>query len=191
MFQKLSTPEVKVRVIHAAIGGITETDVMLASTSKGVIIGFNVRPDSGAQNTAKRYGIDIRTYSIVYEMIDEMKKAMAGLLAPTVVETVSGRAEVRNTFTVPKVGTIAGCMVSDGKIPRSNMARLIRDGKIVYEGKISSLKRFKDDAREVAAGFECGIGIENFNDVKVGDIIEAFSKQEVARELDSTLTAGV
>ncbi len=190
MFQKLSTPEVKVRVIHSAIGGITETDVMLASTSKGVIIGFNVRPDTGAQTAAKRYGIDVRTYSVVYEMVDEMKKAMAGLLAPNVVETVSGRAEIRNTFTVPKVGTIAGCMVSDGKILRANMARLIRDGKIVYEGKISSLKRFKDDAREVAAGFECGIGIENFNDLKAGDIIEAFSKEEVARELSSP-SAGV
>jgi translation initiation factor IF-2 len=183
MFQKLSTPEVKVRVIHAAIGGITETDAMLASTAKGIVIGFNVRPDSGAQAAAKRYGIDIRTYSIVYELVDEMKKAMAGLLSPDIVERVAGKAEVRNVFNVPKIGAVAGCMVSEGKILRTNMARLIRDGKIVYEGKLASLKRFKDDAREVAAGFECGIGIENFNDVKVGDIIEAFSKEEVAREL--------
>ncbi len=189
MFQKLSTPEVKVRVIHSAIGGITETDVTLASTAKGIIIGFNVRPDSGAQAAAKRYGVDIRTYSIVYELVDEMKKAMAGLLDPDIVEKVSGKAEVRNIFTVPKIGTIAGCMVSEGKILRTNMARLIRDGKIVYEGKLASLKRFKDDAREVAAGFECGIGIENFNDVKVGDIIEAFSKEEVARELSSAQTS--
>jgi len=183
MFQKLATAEVKVKVIHAAIGGITETDVTLASTAKGVIIGFNVRPDGGAQNAAKRFGVEIRTYSIVYELIDDLKKAMAGMLAPNVVEKIIGRAEVRNTFNVPKVGTIAGCMVADGKIMRSNMARLIRDGKIVYEGKIASLKRFKDDAREVAAGFECGIGIENFNDIKVGDVIEAFTKEEVAREL--------
>jgi translation initiation factor IF-2 len=118
-------------------------------------------------------------------MMDDIKKAMVGLLSPDIVEKIMGRAEVRNTFSVPKVGTIAGCFVSDGKIQRSNMARLIRDGKIVYEGKFSSLKRFKDDAREVATGFECGIGIENFNDVKVGDVIEAFIKEEVARELTS------
>jgi translation initiation factor IF-2 len=174
---------VKAKIIHSAIGGITENDVNLASTAKGILIGFNVRPDSGAQAAAKRLGVDVRTYSIVYELIDDMKKAMAGMLTPDIVEKVNGKAEVRNIFTVPKLGTIAGCMVSDGKIVRTNMARLIRDGKIVYEGKLGSLKRFKDDAREVAAGFECGIGIENFNDVKVGDIIEAFSKEEVAREL--------
>jgi len=185
MFSKLGTPEVKVKIIHSAVGGITESDVLLASTAKGLIIGFNVRPDGNATNQSKRLGIEIRTYSIVYELIDDMKKAMAGLLAPTVVEKVMGRAEVRNTFTVPKIGTIAGCFVVDGKISRSNMARLIRDGKIVYEGKIGSLKRFKDDAREVATGFECGIGIENFNDVKVGDVIEAFSKEEIARSLES------
>ncbi|MBX2993513.1 MAG: translation initiation factor IF-2 [Bdellovibrionaceae bacterium] len=185
MFSKLSTPEVKVRIIHSGVGGITESDVLLASTAKGLIIGFNVRPDGNATNAAKRMGIEIRTYSIVYELIDDMKKAMGGLLAPTVVEKVMGRAEVRNVFTVPKIGAIAGCFIVDGKINRSNMARLIRDGKIVYEGKIGSLKRFKDDAREVATGFECGIGIENFNDVKVGDVIEAFTKEEVARTLDS------
>lgn len=184
MFGKLSTPEVKVKIVHSQVGGITESDVLLAKTAKGLIIGFNVRPDGGAAQAARSHGIEIRSYSIVYELIDDMKKAMAGLLAPTVVEKVLGRAEVRNTFTVPKIGTIAGCFVSDGKIQRSSQARLIRDGKIVYEGKISSLKRFKDDAREVATGFECGIGIENFNDVKVGDVIEAFIKEEVARTLE-------
>ncbi|MBS1970499.1 MAG: translation initiation factor IF-2 [Bdellovibrionales bacterium] len=183
MISKLSTAEVKTRVIHSAVGGVSESDVLLANTAKGIIIGFNVRPDGGAQAAAKRMGVDIRTYSIVYELVDDLKKAMSGLLTPDIVEKVMGRAEVRNTFTVPKVGTIAGCFVVDGKIQRSNMARLIRDGKIVYEGKISSLKRFKDDAKEVATGFECGIGIENFNDVKVGDNIEAFVKEEVAREL--------
>lgn len=183
MIAKLSTAEVKTRVIHSAVGGVSESDVLLANTAKGIIIGFNVRPDGGAQSAAKRMGVDIRTYSIVYELVDDLKKAMSGLLTPDIVEKVMGRAEVRNTFTVPKVGTIAGCFVVDGKIQRSNMARLIRDGKIVYEGKISSLKRFKDDAKEVATGFECGIGIENFNDVKVGDNIEAFVKEEVAREL--------
>lgn len=183
MFTKLATNEVKIKVVHAAVGGVTESDVLLATTSKGLIIGFGVRPDGGATAMAKRNGVEIRTYSIVYELIDDMKKAMAGLLTPDIVEKVMGRAEVRNTFSVPKIGVIAGCFVQDGKIQRNNMARLIRDGKIVYEGKLGSLKRFKDDAKEVATGFECGIGIENFNDVKVGDIIEAFIKEEVTREL--------
>ncbi len=184
MFSKLVTPEVKLKVIHYACGGISESDVQLASSAKGIVVGFNVRPDSGAANAAKRLGVEIRSYSIVYELMDDMKKAMSGLLAPTIVEKVMGRADVRNIFTVPKIGMIGGCMVSDGKISRSNLARLIRDGKIVYEGKISSLKRFKDDAKDVAQGFECGIGIENFNDLKVGDVIEAFAKEEVARELN-------
>jgi translation initiation factor IF-2 len=183
MFAKLTSAEVKVRVIHAAVGGITESDVLLASTAKGIVVGFNVRPDGGATQEAKRLGVDVRSYTIVYELMDEMKKAMQGLLSPDVVERQMGRAEVRNTFGVPKIGTIAGCAVVDGKVQRSNLVRLIRDGKIVYEGKISSLKRFKDDAREVAQGFECGIGIENFNDVKVGDVIEAFVKEEKLKEL--------
>lgn len=185
MFAKLGTKEVKVKIIHSAVGGITENDVMLASTAGGMIIGFNVRPDGNANQAAKSKGVEVRTYSIVYELIDDMKKAMSGMLTPDVVEKVQGRAEVRNTFTVPKIGMIAGCFVSDGKINRSSQARLIRDGKIVYEGKIGSLKRFKDDAREVATGFECGIGIENFNDIKVGDVIEAFTKEEVARSLEA------
>jgi translation initiation factor IF-2 len=189
MLSKLVSAEVKVKVIHSAVGGITESDVLLASTSDGIIVGFNVRPDGGATNEAKRRGVEIRTYTIVYEMMDDLKKAMAGLLQPDVVEKIMGHAEVRNTFNVPKVGTIAGCFVTDGKIMRSNMLRLVRDGKIIYEGKVSSLKRFKDDAREVAQGFECGIGIENFNDVKVGDVMEAFIKEEVAKELTLTVPA--
>ncbi|MGZ3691036.1 MAG: translation initiation factor IF-2, partial [Pseudobdellovibrio sp.] len=183
MLNKMTSVEVKNKVIHAAVGGITENDVMLAHTSKGVVIGFNVRPDNNASAKAKQLGVDIRTYSIVYEMMDEIKKAMTGLLAPQVVEKVAGTAEVRNIFTVPKMGVIAGCFVTSGKILRSNMLRLVRDGKIVYEGKLGSLKRFKDDAKEVAEGFECGIGIENYNDIKVGDTIEAYSKEEIAREL--------
>lgn len=183
MINKLTSAEVKNKIIHAAVGGVTENDVLLAQTSKGVVIGFNVRPDTNAQAKAKQMGVDIRTYSIVYEMVDEIKKAMTGLLAPQIVEKVMGAAEVRNIFTVPKMGVIAGCFVKTGKIQRSNMLRLVRDGKIVYEGKVGSLKRFKDDAREVAEGFECGIGIENFNDIKVGDTIEAFSKEEIAREM--------
>lgn len=183
MFAKLTTPEVKIKVIHSGIGGITESDVLLASTAKGIIVGFNVRPDGGASNQAKRSNIEIRTYSIVYELMDDMKKAMTGMLAPTIVEKAAARIEVRNVFTVPKVGAIAGSFVLDGKVIRSNLVRLVRDGKIIYEGKISSLKRFKDDVKEVQQGFECGIGIENFNDVKVGDIIEAYTKEEIAREL--------
>ena len=183
MLNKVSSVEVKTKIVHAAVGGVTENDVMLAHTSKGIVIGFNVRPDNNAQAKAKQLGVDIRTYSIVYEMMDEIKKAMTGMLAPQLVEKVMGSAEVRNTFTVPKIGTIAGCFITNGKVQRSNMLRLVRDGKIVYEGKLGSLKRFKDDAKEVAEGFECGIGIENFNDVKVGDVIEAYMKEEIAREL--------
>lgn len=185
MLAKLSTPEVKTKVIHSGVGGINEGDVILAHTAKGIVLGFNVRPDLGAQSKAKQLGVDIRTYSIVYELIDQMKAAMQGLLSPDVVEEVMGRVEVRNTFSVPKVGTIAGCFVIDGKIQRNNMIRLLRENKIVYEGKISSLKRFKDDVKEVASGYECGIGIENYNDIKVGDMMEAYIRKEVARELSA------
>ena len=183
MLSKLTSKEVKNKIVHSAVGGINENDVLLAHTSKGVVIGFNVRPDGNAAAKAKQLGVDIRSYTIVYEMMDDIKKAMQGLLAPQLVEKVMGTAEVRNTFSVPKIGTIAGCFITNGKIQRSNMLRLVREGKIIYEGKVSSLKRFKDDAREVAEGFECGIGIENFNDIKNGDTIEAFIKEEVAREL--------
>lgn len=183
MLNKLSSVEVKNKIIHAAVGGVTENDVMLAHTSKGIVIGFNVRPDNNASAKAKQLGVDVRTYSIVYEMIDEIKKAMTGLLAPQVVEKVTGTAEVRNIFSVPKMGVIAGCFVTTGKVQRSNMLRLVRDGKIIFEGKVGSLKRFKDDAKEVAEGFECGIGIENFNDIKVGDVIESYMKENIAREL--------
>lgn len=183
MLNKLSSVEVKNKIIHSGVGGITENDVMLAHTSKGIVIGFNVRPDNNAQAKAKQLGVDIRSYSIVYEMVDEIKKAMTGLLTPQLVEKVMGTAQVRNIFSVPKMGVIAGCSVVSGKIQRSNSLRLVRDGKIIYEGKLGSLKRFKDDAKEVAEGFECGIGIENFNDIKVGDVIEAYIREEVTREL--------
>lgn len=183
MLNKLTSMEVKNKIIHSAVGGVNENDVLLAHTSKGVVIGFNVRPDANAQAKAKQLGVDVRTYTIVYEMIDDIKKAMQGLLAPQIVEKVMGAAEVRNTFNVPKLGTIGGCFVTSGKVQRSNMLRLVRQGKIIYEGKVASLKRFKDDAKEVAEGFECGIGIENFNDIKNGDVIEAFIKEEIAREL--------
>ncbi len=184
MLSKIGNDEVKIKLVHAAVGGITESDVLLASTSSGgVIVGFNVRPDGGAARMAKEKGIEIKSYSIIYELVDDLKKALAGLLSPTVIEKSLGRAEVRNIFTVPKMGTIAGSFVTEGKIARSSMLRLVRDGKIIYEGKVGSLKRFKDDAKEVAAGFECGIGIENFNDIKVGDVIEAFVKEEQVRGL--------
>jgi translation initiation factor IF-2 len=183
MFQKLVTQEVKLKVIHSAVGGITEGDVLLATTSKAIIIGFNTRPDGNAQNLAKRSGVEIRTYSIVYELIDDLKRLMSGLLEPDIVEQVHGRVEVRNIFTVPKIGMIAGCAVVDGKVMRSHLVRLIRDGVVVYQGKISSLKRFKDDVKEVASGYECGIGIENFNDIKVGDVIEAYTREEVRKNL--------
>ncbi|MBC7419520.1 MAG: translation initiation factor IF-2 [Bdellovibrio sp.] len=183
MLNKLTSVEVKNKIIHAAVGGVNENDVLLAHTSKGIVIAFNVRPDNNAAAKAKQIGVDIRSYSIVYEMVDDVRKAMTGLLAPSVIEKVMGTAEVRNIFTVPKMGTIAGCSVKSGKIQRSNMLRLVRDGKIVYEGKVASLKRFKEDVKDVSEGFECGIGIESFNDLKVGDMIEAFSKEEIAREM--------
>lgn len=183
MLEKTSTDEVKVKILHTAVGGITESDVLLAQTSGGLIIGFNVRPDSGAQNLAKQRGVEIKTYSIIYELVDDIKKALSGLLEPEYKEVTLGSAEVRQTFTVPKVGTIAGSHVKDGKITRNASVRLVREGRVIYEGKLSSLKRFKDDAREVAAGYECGIGIENYNDIKVGDVIEAFEKQTIARSI--------
>lgn len=182
MLAKLSNSEVRVKVIHDAVGGISESDVLLASTAKGLIIGFNVRPDNSALKMSEREGIEIRTYSIVYELIDDMKKALSGLLAPEMVEKTVGHAEVRETFSVPKIGVIAGCMVQDGRAHRNDLIRVLRNGKIVYTGKLESLKRFKDDAREVQAGYECGMNIENFNDIKVGDIIEFFTQEHVARE---------
>lgn len=183
MFDKLATSEVKLKLVHSAVGGINESDVLLASTANGIVVGFNVRPDGGAQSEAKRLGVEIKTYSIVYELMDEMKKALSGLLSPETKETQLGRAEVRNIFSAPKVGTIAGCSVVDGKIVRSAQVRLVRDGKVIYTGRLGSLKRFKDDAKEVAQGYECGMSIENYNDVKVGDVIEAFQQESIAREL--------
>lgn len=183
MLEKVSTDDVKVRILHSAVGGVTESDVLLAGSSKGLIIGFNVRPDSGAQAVAKEKGVEIKSYNIIYELVDDVKKAMSGMLDPEFKDVTLGSAEVRQTFTVPKIGTIAGCIVKDGKITRNSHLRLVRDGRQIYEGKISSLKRFKDDAREVSGGYECGIGIENYNDIKVGDVIEAFEKQQIAREI--------
>lgn len=183
MFDKMGTDAVKIKIVHSAVGGISKSDVLLASTCGGIVIGFNVRPDGSAQSIAKNEGIEIKTYSIIYELMDDIQKAMKGLLAPKTVEINVGRAEVRDTFSVPKAGVIAGCMVQDGKLIRSGLVRLVREGRPVYEGQISSLKRFKDDVKEIASGHECGVGIENFNDIKVGDIIEMYKIDEVAQEL--------
>jgi translation initiation factor IF-2 len=179
---KLSDERVKVRIIHSGVGAINESDVLLASASNAIVIGFNVRPDRNASDVAEREKVDIRLHSVIYNVVDEMKKAMAGLLEPTFKEVRLGSAEVRDTFKVPKFGTIAGCFVTDGRITRAGdtQARLIRDNVVVYEGKIGSLRRFKDDVSEVKAGFECGIGFERFNDIKVGDVIEAFVVERVA-----------
>ncbi|MBI4698084.1 MAG: translation initiation factor IF-2, partial [Nitrospirae bacterium] len=182
--ENLSHPQVKVKVIHTGVGGINESDVMLASASNAIIIGFNIRPESKAQPLAEKEGVDIRLYTIIYEAIDDIKKALEGLLEPTITEKILGRAEVRQTFTISRMGTVAGCYVVDGVITRASSGiRVIRDNVVIYDGKISSLKRIKDDAREVQSGYECGIMIENFNDIKVGDILEDYIKEEVAAKL--------
>ena len=178
---KLSNAEVKVNVIHTAAGGITESDVMLAAASNAIIVGFNVRPDKNAIDSAERQNVDIRTHRIIYEIIEEIEAAMKGMLAPTFKEVIYGHAEVRQTIRVPGVGTIAGCYVQDGKIIRSASIRIIRDGIVISEDKIASLKRFKDDAKEVNAGYECGVGLDKFNDIKENDVLEAFGMEEVEK----------
>jgi len=180
---KLSTEKVKVSIIRAGIGAITESDVMLASASEAIVIGFNVKPTSQAREVAKIEGVDIRFYDVIYHLLEDIKKAMTGLLEPKFEETITGVAEVRATFKVPKVGIVAGCYVREGTIHRNNQVRVIRDGVVIYTGKMASLKRFKEDVKEVPAGYECGIKIDNFNDVKVGDLIEAFEVKEVTQEL--------
>ena len=180
---KLSTEEIKLKIIHSSAGTITETDVMLASASDAVVIGFNVRPDARVTEVAEQEGVDIKLYDIIYNVIADVRAAMEGLLDPIFKEVVQGRAEVREVFKVPKIGAIAGSYVTDGKIARSAGLRLLRDGVIVYEGRIASLRRFKDDAKEVASGFECGIGIEGFNDIRVADVIEAYVKEQIERKL--------
>ena len=180
MLPKLSTDQVKLKIISAGVGAVTENDVLLASASGAIIIAFGVRPDRKASDLAQREGVDIRTHTIIYEVSDELKKAMEGLLEPVVQETHLGRAEVRNTFRVKGAGTVAGCYVLDGVLKRDAQVRVVRDGAVIYTSKLSSLKRFKDDASEVRAGFECGAGIANFNDVKVGDILECFNVQKLS-----------
>jgi translation initiation factor IF-2 len=183
-FEQITHPEVKVRVIHHSVGGINESDVMLAAASSAIIVGFNVRPETKAQQTAEKEGVDVRLYNIIYVAVDDVKKALEGMLEPTIREKVLGRAEVRQTFPVSRLGTIAGCYVLNGVMQRaSDGIRVIRDNVVVYEGRIASLKRFKEDVREVQAGYECGILVENFNDIKVGDVLENFVMEKIAAKL--------
>jgi translation initiation factor IF-2 len=180
MLPKLSNDQVKLKVIHASVGAVTETDVLLASASNAVIVAFNVRPERKASDLAQREGVDIRLHTIIYELLDELKKAVSGLLSPVIKETYLGRAEVRDTFRVKGVGMIAGCSVQDGILKRDADVRVLRDNVVIYTGRISSLRRFKEDANEVRQGFECGVGVSNFNDVKVGDILECFKMEKTA-----------
>jgi translation initiation factor IF-2 len=180
----LSTDSVKVDVLLAGVGAVTETDVMLAKASDGIIVGFHVRPEPVARRAAEGQGVEVRTYQVIYEVVDDVRKAMAGLLPPTISEKFEGRAEVRDTFSVPRVGTIAGCYVSEGKVRRGASCRLLRDGVQIYEGRVSSLKRFKDDVREVNSGFECGLGIEGYNDLKIGDVVETYVLEEKPATLE-------
>ncbi|EDP97412.1 translation initiation factor IF-2 [Kordia algicida OT-1] len=182
-FQKLSTEEIEVKIIHKAVGAITESDVLLASASDAIIIGFNVRPAGNARMVADKEEIDIRTYSIIYDAINDVKDAMEGLLSPEMKEEITGNAEIRETFKISKVGTIAGCMVTDGKIFRNSNIRLIRDGVVIFTGELASLKRFKDDVKEVSKGYDCGLQIKNYNDIKEGDIVEAFQEIAVKKKL--------
>ena len=178
---KLSNDEVRVNVIHTGVGGITESDVMLANASNAIIVGFNVRPDKAALDSAQSQGVDVRTYRIIYECIEEIQAAIKGMLKPVYRESILGHAQVRQTIHVPNVGTIAGSYVQDGKITRASLIRVLRDGVVIFEDKISSLRRFKDDVKEVASGYECGVGLEKFNDIKEGDILEAYVMEEIAR----------
>ena len=182
--QRLSTPEIQVNIIHKAVGQVTESDVLLASASKAIIVGFQVRPSATARKLAEKEEIEIRLYSIIYDAINDIRDAMSGMLSPEVKEEIACTVEVRETFKISKVGTIAGCMVMDGTINRNTRVRIIRDGVVIYTGELGSLKRFKDDVREVSKGFDCGLNIKNFNDIKVGDVIEGFKEVEVQRTLD-------
>ena len=180
---KLSTPEVQVNVIHKAVGAISESDVTLAAASDAYIIGFQVRPSADAKRLAAQEGVDIRIYSIIYDAIEEIKSAMEGMLSPEIKEEVIGNAEIKEVYHISKVGTIAGAMVKDGKLKRGCKVRVIRDGIVRHTGTLASLKRFKDDAKEVTSGYECGFSIQSYNDLVVGDIVEAFEEIEVQKTL--------
>jgi translation initiation factor IF-2 len=178
---RIEIPEVRLRVLHKAAGAITEDDVTLAAVAGAIIIGFSVRPTPAARDLANREGVDIRLYSVIYQVVEDIEKALKGLLAPEFEERQTGTAEVRQTFRVPRIGVVAGSYVTSGEITRGSKARLVRDGVVVYDGRVGSLRRFKDDARTVAAGYECGIGLDNFQDVKEADQIEAYEMVEIPR----------
>ena len=181
--QKLSTEEIQVNIIHKGVGAITESDVLLASASDAIVLGFNVRPMGNARSIAEKEEIDIRSYSIIYDAINDVKDAMEGMLSPEMKEEITGTAEIRETYKISKVGTIAGCMVTTGKIFRNSGIRLIREGVVVFSGNLVSLKRFKDDVKEVAKGYDCGIQIKNFNDIKESDVLECFQEVAVKKKL--------
>lgn len=180
---KLSTDEIQINVLHKAVGQISESDITLAAASNAIIVGFQVRPSMAARRLAEKEGVDIRLYSIIYDAIEEVKAAMEGMLSPDIKEEITGTAEVRETYHISKVGTVAGCAVKEGKLRRSSKIRLIRDGIVIYSGDLGSLKRFKDDVKEVATGYECGLNITNYNDIKVGDLVEAYEEIEVKKTL--------
>ena len=180
---KLSTPEIQVNVIHKAVGQISESDITLAAASNAIIIGFQVRPSLAARRLAEKEGVEVRLYSIIYDAIEEVKDAMEGMLAPEIKEEIIGYLEVRETFKITKVGTVAGCIVKDGKIKRNNKIRVIRDGIVIYQGDLGSLKRFKEDVKEVSTNFECGLNIDRFNDLKVGDLIESYEEHQIKKQL--------
>jgi translation initiation factor IF-2 len=187
--EQLSTDEVQVEVVHRGVGAVNESDILLAETTDAVIIGFRVRPDANARSMAEQAGVEIKTYEVIYHAVDDIRAALEGLLTPEEREEILGSAEVRDTFRISRVGTIAGCYVTDGVIDRKGRARLIRDGIVQYDGEFSSLKRFKDDVKEVREGYECGIGIANYNDIKVGDVIECYKVEEIARTLAESAEA--
>ncbi len=182
LLPKLSNEQVTLKILHAGVGAVTENDVQLAAASGGLIVAFNVQPDRKALEVAQQENVEIRTYSVIYELTDEMRKLLAGMLEPVTREVILGRAEVRETFRIKGVGTVAGCYVQEGVLRRDADVRVVRDGTVVYTGRIGSLRRFKEDVQEVRAGFECGVGITNFNDVKVGDVLECFTVERVAMQ---------
>jgi translation initiation factor IF-2 len=183
---RMSTDEIKLKVLHGSVGGITESDILLAAASNAIVIGFNVRPESKGATLAAKEGVDVRLYTIIYEAIADIRAAMEGMLEPTYREQIHGRVEIRRIFNIAGAGTIAGCYVNEGKIARGHLVRLLRDQVVVHEGKLASLKRFKDDVREVAAGYECGLSLEGFQDIKQGDVVEAYERIPVMRRINPT-----
>ena len=181
--QKLSTGEIEVNIVHKGVGAITESDVLLASASDAIVIGFNVRPMGNARTIAEKEEIDSRSYSIIYDAINDVKDAMEGMLSPEMKEEITGNAEIRETFKISKIGTIAGCMVTNGKIYRNSGIRIIREGVVIFTGELVSLKRFKDDVKEVSKGYDCGLQVKNYNDIKVGDVLECFQEVAVKKSL--------